>query len=249
MRERLMETRGSRGILLVASVAVVAAFDARVASACGSSGPDGVSACSLEQHDEDERPRWRVAASDLYTSTAIHFSDDIHAGETRGGTFVSLSYAPTRAWSFEAGGGALLGGKLTLPDGTHSFSVGPAASVGASWRVVEGRPFLILTSLLSFNASRTTHGGEHAAYDAFDLRLGAAFGTTLWNVLSPYALGRVFGGPVYWAYGGESVTGTDTHHFQLGGGIALLIARRVDLFVEGVPLGEQAVAGGISASF
>ena len=60
---------------------------------------------------------------------------------------------------------------------------------------------------------------------------------------------RGFGGPVYWTYQGASVLGTDTHHYQVGAGLALLVGRRVDLFVEGVPLGEQAVAGGVAASF
>jgi len=234
---------------LVASLFVL--FGGHAASACGTSGPDGVSACSLAEHDEAERPKWRLGLSGVYTSTALHFSNEVHADETRAATLMSLSYAPTRAFSVEAGFGTAIGGKLTLPDGEHTFSAGPTAAIGASWHVVEGRPFVVLTSLLSFTSSRTRANDATAtvAYDAFDLRLGAIVGTTLWNVLSPYALARVFGGPVYWTYQGESVTGTDTHHFQLGGGFALLLTRRVDLFVEGVPLGERAVAGGLSVSF
>jgi hypothetical protein len=222
----------------------------RVASACGTSGPDGVSACSLAEHDEAERPKWRLGLSGVYTSTSLHFSNDMHADETRAATLLSLSYAPTRAFSLEAGFGTAIGGKLSVPDGEHTFSAGPTAALGASWRVIQGRPFVVLTSLLSFTSSRTrTDAATSVAYDAFDLRLGAVVGTTLWNALSPYALARVFGGPVYWTYRGDSVTGTDTHHFQLGAGFAWLITRRLDLFAEGVPLGERAVAGGLSVSF
>jgi hypothetical protein len=54
---------------------------------------------------------------------------------------------------------------------------------------------------------------------------------------------------VFWTYQGASEVGTDTHHYQVGGGFALLVARRVDLFVEGVPLGEQAVAAGADVAF
>jgi hypothetical protein len=68
-------------------------------------------------------------------------------------------------------------------------------------------------------------------------------------MLGAYATVRAFGGPAYWAYGGSSQLGTDTHHYQVGAGGTLLIARRVDLFVEGVPLGEQALAVGASMSF
>ncbi len=236
-------------LALASGVATLAG--ARAATACGTSGPDGVSACSLAEHDEAERPRWRLGLSGVYTSTALHFSNDVHADEMRGATLLSLSYSPTRAFSVEAGFGAAVGGRLLLPDGEHTFSAGPTAAIGASWRVVQGKPFVVLTSLLSFTSSRTRapDATTTVAYDAFDLRLGAIVGTTLWDVLSPYAVARVFGGPVYWTYQGQSITGTDTHHFQLGGGFALLITRRVDLFVEGVPLGEQAVAGGLSVSF
>ena len=86
-------------------------------------------------------------------------------------------------------------------------------------------------------------------YDAFDLRVGAAVGTTLWKVLVPYVLGRGFGGPVYWRYQGASIVGTDDHHWQVGAGLSLLVARKVDVFVEGVPLGELGVTAGAGLSF
>jgi len=243
--------RWKRSLAFAAGVAALELVAAREASACGTSGPDGVSACSLAEHDESERPRWRLGASGVYTSTSLHFSGDVHADETRAATLVSLSYAPTRKVSFEAGFGTAIGGKLTLPDGEHTFSAGPTAAIGASWHLLEGKPFVVLTSLVSFTGARThtTDSIATQTYDAFDLRLGGIVGTTLWNTLSPYALARVFGGPVYWTYEGRSVTGTDTHHFQVGGGFALLIVKRLDLFVEGVPLGERAVAGGLSVSF
>jgi hypothetical protein len=238
----------------LALLAALATLAPRAAHACGSSGADGVSACSLEEHEEAERLKWRVGIGGLATSTAIHFSTPaggLHAGETRLATEASLSYAPSSRVTLEAGAGAALGGHLTLPDGTHDFSVGPTLAIGASWRVVQGRPFVILTSFLSFTASTTDTNGAGAAigYEAFDLRLGGIVGTTLWNVVSPYALARAFGGPVYWRYEGAAVTGTDTHHYQLGAGGAVAIAHRLDLYVEGVPLGEQAVAAGLGVAF
>jgi hypothetical protein len=239
----------THSVAVVASLAAAAVCASRPALACGTSGPDGVSACSLAEHDEEVRPKWSVGLSGLYTSTSLHFTGDTHADETRAATVVSLSYAPVRAISVEAGLGAALGGKLTLPDGTYDFSTGPTATLGASWRVVDRKPFVLLTSQVSFTGAQTRRANVTAAYDAFDLRLGAVVGTTLWDALSPYALARVFGGPVYWAYAGQSVTGTDTHHFQIGAGFAWLIVNHVDLFVEGVPLGEQSVAAGVSVAF
>ena len=90
---------------------------------------------------------------------------------------------------------------------------------------------------------------DNVSYEAFDLRVGALVGTTIFEVLSPYAVGRAFGGPVFWRYQGASVTGTDAHHFQVGGGVTLLVARRVSLFAEGIPLGERAAAAGGAVAF
>ena len=59
-------------------------------------------------------------------------------------------------------------------------------------------------------------------------------GTTLWDAFSPYVLARIFGGPVFWRYAGQAVTGTDVYHYQFGAGFALSLARTVDVFVEGV---------------
>jgi hypothetical protein len=241
--------RRTSSLAIAVALTLLSPVAERSARACGTSGPDGVSACSLAEHEEAERPKWSVGLSGVYTSTSLHFSGDTHADETRAATMLSVSYAPLPKLSFQAGIGAAIGGKLTLPDGVYDFSTGPTAAIGASWRVVDRRPFVVLTSQISFTGAQTRRGDITAAYDAFDLRLGAVVGTTLWNVVSPYALARVFGGPAYWAYDGASVTGTDTHHFQLGAGLAVLLWKHADLFVEGVPLGERAVAGGVSVAF
>ena len=84
-------------------------------------------------------------------------------------------------------------------------------------------------------------------YEAFDLRLGAELGTTLFEIFRPYIPVRVFGGPVYWRYQGAAVTGTDTHHYQVGAGFNARLSRRMALFAEGIPLGERAVSFGVAA--
>jgi hypothetical protein len=139
-----------------------------------------------------------------------------------------------------------------MPDGTYDFSPGPAAVVGATWRVLEAHPFLVLTSQLSFSAARTRRSGTEEStvgYEAFDLRLGGLFGTTLFDIVSPYAAARIFGGPVFWHYQGASVTGTDLYHYQIGAGVGVLVASRVDLFAEAIPLGERALSAGLHVAF
>jgi hypothetical protein len=222
------------------------------AFACGVSGPDGVWSCSLEEHDEELRPRWHVGAAYVYTSTALRFSHDVRAEQTRNAVVATAAYAPSPrlTWTFSAG--AAFAGELRLPDGNYALSVGPSGAAGVAYRILEGQPFVVLTGLLSASTASSQRQGQPAdtaRYSAFDLRLGAVVGATLWDQLSPYALARVFGGPVFWHYHGEAVTGTDVYHYQLGAGVSWLIANRCDLFFEGVPLGERALSGGASVSF
>jgi opacity protein-like surface antigen len=214
--------------------------------ACGVSGPDGVAACSLAEHEEATRPRWRLGASGVYTSTALRFSGATRAEQTRSALLATVAYQPSTRLSLHAGAGAELGGRLSLPDGDHTFDPGLHLQAGASWRALGGGPpFVVLTSLLSFSSARTTHPGQSsAAYQALDLRVGAIAGVTLWNALSPYATARLFGGPVFWRYAGASVSGTDVHHYQLGAGLSFSVARRLSVFAEGIPLGERAVSAG-----
>jgi hypothetical protein len=247
LRRRIAQTRG--GAAVSALIFAIFGLAARRAEACGVSGVDGVSSCSLAEHNEAERPRWAVSASGVYTNTTLRFSGGLRGDEIRYAALAALAYLPTPVLTLQAGAGATFGGSLTLPDGRHDFSPGPTAFLGASWRVFDADYFLLLTSLLSFSAARTQLSGDPSVgYEAFDLRLGAEFGTTLFRVLRPYVPVRVFGGPVYWKYQGDSVTGTDTHHYQIGLGLGVAISRRIGAFAEGIPLGERAVSLGLAAS-
>src|SRR4051812_15761846 len=186
----------------VAFAAIALAATPR-ARACGVSTADGLSSCSLAEHEEATRPRWRLGASASYTSTAIDFGGGFVSPETRGAVIASLAYQPTPRWTLQVAAGSTVGGHLDTPAGQYNFSPGPTGAIGASWRAVAGtKPFVILTSNLSFSASGTEvvgAGPSGSLYMALDLRLGAIVGTTIARVFSPYAVGRVFGGPVIWA--------------------------------------------------
>jgi hypothetical protein len=227
--------------------------------ACGSSGPGGVSACSLAEHEEAERPVYRLGASGVYTSTAISFSHLGTVPETREAAVLMFSYAPTAKLELHATAGATLGGRLASSMGTFTFRPGFASGLGAAYRFVQGqtpvgRGFVVgsldvtATGSMTESQSASVRGPAHASYEAYDARLGAAVGLTWANVVSAYAIGRAFGGPVFWDLPHVGV-GTDTHHYQVGGGLTVLVARRFELFVEGVPLGERAVAGGVAVAF
>jgi hypothetical protein len=242
--------RASRVLSSLACLCMV--MPASRALACGVSGPDGVWSCSLEEHDEALRPRWHVGAAYVFTSTALRFSHDVRAEQTRNAIVATAAYAPSPRLTWQFSAGAAFAGELRLPDGSYALSVGPTGAAGVAYRVLEGQPFVVLTGLLSASTAiseRREQPAAEAAYTAFDLRLGVLVGATLFDQLSPYAVARVFGGPIFWHYQGEAVTGTDVSHYQLGAGVSWLIARRCDLYFEGVPLGERALSGGASVSF
>jgi hypothetical protein len=226
--------------------------------ACGVSGGGsiGVSSCSIEEHEEALRRKWRVGVGYGFASTAIRFDDDLRFEQTRSSALATLDYGATRRWTFGLGVGSLLFGHLARSGLQHEFSPGVLALLAASWRVVDAdgaRPFVLLQNQLAFVTASTRERGSGSApsvgYVALDDRLGGLVGWTLEGVVSPYALARVFGGPVFWRYQGQRVTGGDTHHYQLGAGVMALIARRFDISVEGVPLGERAISGALGLSF
>ena len=217
------------------------------AQACGVSGVDGAAFCSLSEHQEQARPRWAVSAGTVFTSTTLRFTGGLRGDETRNAAFGAIAYFPTAHTTLQMALGATFGGRLNMPDGQYDFSPGPTALLGASWQVVDRDVFVLLTSALSFSATKTqSPSNSFTGYEAFDLRLGAEVGTTLFKVIRPYIPARIFGGPVYWHYLGTAVTGTDTHHYQLGAGVVLRIANRLNLYAEGIPLGERAVSCGLA---
>jgi hypothetical protein len=220
------------------------------AVACGVSA-SGVSSCSLAEHLEQTRPRWALGASGVYTSTRLRFSGDLHGDETRWAALGVFAWLPSPVLVLQAGLGVAIDGSLRLPEGEVDFSPGPIASLGLDWRAWQSGPwFALLTSTLSASFARTHLAGSPAqTYSAFDLRLGGQVGVVLAQLLQPYALARVFGGPLFRKRHGEDVTGTDTHHFQLGAGLALRLGARGNVFVEGVPLGERALSAGVGLAF
>ncbi len=239
----------------VLTVAVMSAVSAR-AFACGASagGIAGISGCSLDEHNEAVRKKWNIGVSGSFTSTAIRFEDDLRFDQTRNVVLATLGYAPKRDVALELGAGSLVDGSFERGGDAYDFSPGLLLLAGGSYRLLENdgtRPFVLLGGQLSyaFSSTRQYAGQESVPYHALDFRIASVAGWTFFDMLSPYLLARLFGGPVFWEYRGEAITGGDVHHYQLGAGVSLLIAERVNAYGEGVPLGEQAVAGGVGFSF
>jgi hypothetical protein len=234
-----------RGALACLAVCAALLQSSR-AQACGVSGPDGAWSCSLEEHEEELRPRWQLGAAGVYTSTALSFGEDLRAEQSRYALVATGVYAPTRRLAFQASAGVGLGGELRLADVPYEFSAGPTMAAGVVYTLLEGRPFVALSGVFSAAFARTQAAGEDSqSYSAIDLRVGLIAGTVLFDVLVPYAVVRAFGGPVFW----QGRTGTDVHHYQLGAGLTLRPLEWLSVSLEGVPLGEQALSAGASIAF
>jgi hypothetical protein len=180
--------------------------------------------------------------------------DGRHVDLREATAFATLSWQKSPRWSYQLTAGGIFDGSVD-PSGADQGDVGAggALSVGASWLGVyedERRPFLQLAGTFGFSTvTAISDDGERHRLTAGDLRLGALVGKTFFSRVTAYAAARVFGGPVFWRLGGESVVGGDTHHFAVGAGAILRLPGRVDVFAEGMALGERSVSLGAGVAF
>jgi hypothetical protein len=268
-----LSTSASRATALTtfATLALAAlATTSRVAHACGAAYPGGPVMCDFPRKTVAQPPIVRLSASYAYTSTTLLFGDGRRADLTRHAVFGSGQIPLDRAGrlSLQIGAGGIVRGELVHGAATDTLGPGLAVASGLAWRVVEPRealPFVQLTGTLGVTHALTrtddrgtrTDGStspgaraETSTFTAFDVRLGAIVGKTFADLVTPYVTARAFGGPILWRFDGASVTGTDLYKYQLGGGLSLALAKgRLDLFAEGIGLGERGVAAGIGTTF
>lgn len=120
----------------------------------------------------------------------------------------SIDYRLSAVSTLSVGVGAGLGGRLVLRDTRYEILPGWIVSGAYSRRLLDGSgswPFLLLGISGGGSGASTQElvFGKRAApasvsFYAFDIRVGLTVGKTFWNVLSPYAAVRAFGGPVIW---------------------------------------------------
>jgi hypothetical protein len=193
----------------------------------------------------------RLALDAAYSATRLHFSgsgQSFDADEQRSSVAASYERRLSERLTFDGTLGVGTGGSLVAEGRAYALSFGPVLSFGGSYRLVDDRgaaPFVLL-GLSASGAYADTSPRGAVTTDALvpiDLRASVTVGKTVARVMAPYLAARAFGGPVFWSAGGQSVTGTDAYHFQIGGGFSLALGR-FDLHLEVAPLGERSLACG-----
>lgn len=235
-----------RSAWLVAVPLVLAILHAsRSAVACGGSGPGGTGGCELVLPGQTKRLAPRLTASAVATDTTLLFGEGRRADMQRALVFVALSVPLSNRLAFQGSVGGFVAGHLRTPARTTSLGPGAATSLGVSVRAVDGEGAAPLV-IASLAASGTYAAADASArhFEAYDLRATGLVGKTIANRVTPYLLGRVFGGPAFWRWDdGARVQGTDLYKFQLGAGASAKLGP-IDLFAEVTPLGERAIALG-----
>jgi hypothetical protein len=194
----------------------------------------------------------RLGLNAGYTATRLVFGGSQSLDLKQGAVSASLDRRVSPEVGLSLSLGATVGGSLRDGDRHFVQHPGPALGLGVSYRLVDPAKqplFVLLGATLAGSTSQTTpaagYPGGRERYSAFDLRGSITAGKTFAGVLSPYAVARAFGGPVFWRLDGASTTGTDSHHYQLGLGLSVTLPAGLDLFVEIAPLGEARASAGL----
>ena len=207
--------------------------------------PSGVGA-HLCSGGSDDHP-WRIGLAFGALSTELSYP-----GSTPNGNLAESSIMGSASWTkgnlgIEIGLGAILGGGISIQNDVYAINPGGLASIGASWRFLDGRgmaPFLIGDATLGASLTSTVRGSETpVSLFAADARVGALVGKTFFDAISPYLLARLFGGPILWAR--ANGVATDAHHFQIGPGAAFHWSR-LDATIEASVLGERMFVASIA---
>ena len=106
--------------------------------------------------------------------------------------------------------------------------------------------FLGVAYSCSVAAAELTYRSETSSRPlvAVDLRAGGMVGWTLWQRVTPYVAGRVYGGPVFWTTqpGGKQEVGSDRYHGLVAAGLSVRTPTGLYVSAEVAPGGEQVLS-------
>lgn len=201
--------------------------------------------CQVPSALDEAPPRWQVGASWAGFDTDLAFVDGATARLRQHAVSVSATRLLPSDWSLRLAAGGTLGGDLD--DGNTVETLGPgwqaAFQAARRWRTAEGAaPFVSTHLALAAGGTPLPDGSLLAT----DLRLGATAGWQVGSAWSPYLALQVFGGPMWRTTDGVSVQGSDLHHYRPSVGSTFFLPAGFSLFVDGAPVGETGLAGGVA---
>jgi hypothetical protein len=183
----------------------------------------------------------------------LHFTDGFEPMLNQQTVVATAGHYWKNGWNLSLSGGAIVAGRLEGAGEKYVVDPGWLASIRAGVELVHERgaiPFLELG--LALSVSRATIRGEgqgtHALW-ATDAQLSLVVGYTLFDFWRLYLAPRAFGGPIFTDHDGAQVRGRDRYFFMAGLGTAFLLPAGITIFVDGSPLGERAITGGLAVTF
>lgn len=213
-------------------------------------GPAGI-----EESDDDTPETPRQAAGIAFSLMRAQLNMTDFGRATLDRQQVAAWYGRTfGAWVGRIVAGGVIGGSWRSADGEVRLRPGWLAGLGVSrqWLAQDGwKPFLRNSYTLAGSGGGDAGGGSMLA---LDLRAGLDSGWHVGAGFELFAVGRVFGGPVWWWRQGKStLLGGDAWHVQLGvgGAWSLPNARglRPAIVAEVIGLGEMGATLGLSLAF
>jgi len=229
-----------KSVLRSAALAAALLAHPALARASGATLPTGPVTLPPDLCDPDE-PAERGRRF-FVTPVAVRTTEDfvsIRPELRLTGAVLGIQYRTSDDLTVQAAAG-VLGGTIDPGGGELTLEPGLTVQGAATWRVIAGYdedPFVMATAGAAYLRT-ASEGGE--AYRSVEFSLSLAFGKG-YGGFAPYVAAKALAGPSTWDHGKEELKGNVGAHFQLAGGIAVLLGRGFDLQAEVSPWAAQAV--------
>jgi hypothetical protein len=196
---------------------------------------------------------WQVSASYGQFWSHLHFTDGYEPTLNEQTVVGSAAYFWKNGWSLSLSTGAIVDGTITGTGPDYEIYPGWLVSARVAKEVLAERgaiPFIQVGMALSVSRVLAHREGQgtHPMW-ASDVQISATVGYTLFGFWRLYLAPRAFGGPVFLEHDGATVRGRDRYFFMAGMGMAFLLPAGFTIFVDGSPLGEQAISAGLAFAF
>jgi hypothetical protein len=183
----------------------------------------------------------------------LKFTDDTRPVLTQQSVGADIAWYFPNRMGFGISAGAVIGGRFAYGDTAIDLKAGPMLSFkGSRILLTEYRQIPFIVGAISVSTSWTkaqAPDNQSISFIATDIRLSLTAGYTIKNRVQIYISPKVYGGPIFHVTDGDAVRGSDRYFLQAGMGMTLLLPKEFMLFVNGSPLGEQTLGGGLAKIF